>query len=77
MTAALPYVANCGIAIINLVKAGWSDYGCQINCLNKSKVLEYLETVEQTLLVNIPIASVCLWFLTTLLQKCVKKSKRE
>ena len=77
VTAALSYVANCGIAIINLVKAGWSDYGCQINCTDKSKVLEYLETTEQILLVYVPITSVCLWLLSTMLQKCVKKSKRE
>ena len=77
VTAALSYVANCGIAIINLVKAGWSDYGCQINCSDKSKVLEYLETIEQILLVYVPITSVCIWLLSTLLQKCVRKSKRE
>ena len=77
VTAALSYVANCGIAIINLVKAVWSDYGCQINCSNKSKVLRYLETVEQILLVYVPIASVCLWLLSTVLQKCLQKSKKE
>ena len=77
VTAAFSYVANCGIAIINLVKAVWSDYGCQINCSKKSKVLEYLETVEQILLVYVPIASVCLWLLSTVLQKCLQKSKKE
>ena len=75
VTAAFSYVANCGIAIINLVKAGWSDYGCQTNSSNKSKVLEYFETVEQILLVYVPITSVCLWFLSTLLQKMCKKIK--
>ena len=73
VTAAFSYVGNCGIAIINLVKAVWSDYGCQINCSKKSKVLEYLEIVEQILLVYVPIASICLWLLSTLLTKCVKK----
>ena len=77
VTAALSYLANCGIAIINLVKAGWSDYGCQINCTDKSKVLEYLETAEQILLVYVPITSVCLWLLSTLLQKYVRKSESE
>ena len=77
VTAAFSYVANCGITIINLVKAVWSDYGCQINCSDKSKVLEYLETIEQILLVYVPITSVCIWLLSTLLQKCVRKSKRE
>ena len=77
VTAAFSYVANCGIAIINLVKAVWSDYGCQINCSKKSKVLEYLETVEQILLVYVPIVSVCLWPLSTVLQKCLQKSKKE
>ena len=75
VTAALSYVANCGIAIINLVKAVWSDYGCQINCSDKSKVLEYLETIEQILLVYVPIASVCLWLLSTMLKKMCKKVK--
>ena len=47
VTTVLSYVANCGITIMNLVKAGASDYGCQINCTDKSKVLEYLETTEE------------------------------
>ena len=39
VTATFSYVANCGIAMINLMKAMMSEYGCQINCLDKSKVL--------------------------------------
>ena len=69
VTAAFSYVANCGIAIINLIKAVMSEYGCQINCSNKSTVLGYLDTSEEILLVYIPIASVCVWLLT----KCVTK----
>ena len=77
VTAAFSYVGNCGIAMINLLKAGLSEYGCQINCSDESKVLGYLDTGEKILLVYVPIASVCLWFLTTMLQKCVGKTKRE
>ena len=69
VTATFSYVANCGIAIINLIKASASEYGCKIKCSDKSKVLEYLETTEKILLVYIPIASVCVWLLT----KCVTK----
>ena len=69
ITAAFSYVANCGIAMIKLIKAVMSEYGCQINCSNKSNVLRYLDTCEETLLVYVPIASVCVW----LLSKCVTK----
>ena len=75
--AAFSYVANSGIAMINLIKAVISEYGCQINCSDKSKILGYLDTGEQVLLVYVPIASVCLWLLSTMLQKCVRKSKKE
>ena len=77
VTASFSYVANCGIAVINLIKAALDEYGCQINCSNKSKVLRYLDTGEQILLVYVPIASLCLWLLSTVLQKCLQKSKKE
>ena len=77
VTAGISYVANCAIAMINLMKAALSEYGCQINCSNKSKLLGYLDTAEQILLVYVPIASVCLWLLNTVLQKCLQKSKKE
>ena len=77
VTATFSYVANCGIAMINLIKAWASEYGCKINCSDKSKILGYLDTGEQILLVYVPIASVCLWLLSTMLQKCVKQSKME
>ena len=41
VTAALSYVANCIIAVINLIKAVMSEYGCQINCSDRSKILGY------------------------------------
>ena len=77
VTASFSYVANCGIAVINLIKAVLDEYGCNINCSNKSKILRYLDTGEQILLVYVPIASVCLWLLSKMLQKCVRKSKKE
>ena len=76
-TATFSYVANCGIAMINLIKVVLDEYDCKINCSDKSKILWYLDTSEQILLVYVPIASVCLWLLSTMLQKCVKKSKKE
>ena len=69
VTAAFSYVANCSIAMINLIKAVMSEYGCQINCSNMSKVLRYIDTYEEILLVYVPIALVCVW----LLIKCVTK----
>ena len=77
VTGALYFVANCIIAIINLIKAVMSEYGCQINCSDKSKILGYLDTGEQVLLVYVPIASICLWLLSTMLLKCVRKLKKE
>ena len=58
VTAAFSYVANCSIAIINLMKAVISEYGCQINCSDKSKILGYLDTGEQVLLVYVPIVAI-------------------
>ena len=77
VAATVSYVANCGISMINLIKAWASEYGCKIKCSDKSEVLEYLHIGEQILLVYVPIASVCLWMLSTMLQKCVKQSKKE
>ena len=76
-TATFSYVANCGIAMINLIKSWASEYGCKIKCSDKSEVLGYLDTGEQILLVYVPIVPVCLWLLSTMLQKCVKQSKKE
>ena len=76
-TATFSYVANCGIAMINLIKAVLDEYDCKINCSDKSKILGYLDRGEQILLVYVPIASVCLFILSTMLQKCVKQSKKE
>ena len=67
ITAGISYIANCGIAIINLIKAVLDEYDCKINCSNKSKVLGYLDKSEEILLVYVPIASVCLWLLSTML----------
>ena len=77
VTATFSYAANCGIAMINLMKAWAFEYGCKIKCSDKSKILGYLDTGEQILLVYVPIASVCLWLLSTMVQKCVKLSKKE
>ena len=77
VTATFSYLANSGIAIINLIKAGLSEYGCQTNCSDKSKVLQYLETAEKILLIYVPIASIFLWLLSEALQKCMKKAKND
>ena len=77
VTAGISYIANCGIAMINLIKAVLDEYDCKINCSNKSNVLWYLDAGEQILLVYFPVASICLWLLITLLQKCLQKSKKE
>ena len=77
VTATFSYLANCGIAIINLIKAGLSEYGCQANCSDKSIILQYLDTAEKMLLVYVPIASVCLWTLSEALQKCMQKAKSD
>ena len=77
VTAAFSYVANCGIAMINMMKAMISEYGCQINCSNKNQFLGYIDTSEQILLVYVPITSICVWLLSTMLQKCLQKSKKE
>ena len=75
ITAGISYIANCGIAMINLIKAVLDEYDCKINCSNKIKVVGYLDTGEKILLVYFRVASICLWLSSTLLQKCLQKSK--
>ena len=76
IVACFSYVANCGIAMINLMKAMLSEYGCQTNCSSKSELLAYLNTGEEILLVYVPMASVCVWLLGKGLHKCVNKGRK-
>ena len=59
------------------MKAMYSKYGCQINCLDINDVLWYLEKFEVVLLVYAPIATMCLWVLSEVLKSCICKSKNE
>ena len=77
IAAAFSYLANCGIAIINLIKAGLSEYDCKINCSDKTEFLWYLDIAEKILFVYVPVVSVCIWLLSEGLQKCIKKPKKE
>ena len=76
-TASLSYLANCIVAIVNLVKAGLSKYGCQTNCSDVDDIVWYLDKAEEVLLIYAPLAAMSLWCLYSALQKCCCKKKEE
>ena len=75
ITASLSYLANCIIAVINLIKAVLSKYGCQINCSDVEDVVWYLDKAEEMLLIYVPIAAIILFSVVSVLQRCCKKKK--
>ena len=76
-TATLSYLANCIVAILNLIKAVLSKYGCQTNCSDVDDVVWYLDKVEEVFLIYAPLAGMSLWCLHSALQKCCCKKKKE
>ena len=74
-TANLSYVANLCIAALNLVKAHLVAFGCDTNCQFRDKVLQYMDTVEDVLLMYAPVAAVGLGLIYKGFQKIFKKRK--
>ena len=75
-TATLSYLANLLIAMINIVKAHLVNYGCDTNCDHRDTVVKYLGTVEDVLLLYVPLVAMGLWVIETGFQKCLKKCKK-
>ena len=75
-TATLSYIATLLIAIINIGKAHLVNYGCDTSCDHRDTVVRYMGTVEDVLLLYVPLVAMGLWVIQTGFQKCLKKCKK-
>ena len=75
-TATMSYIATLLIAIINIGKAHLVKYGCDTSCDHRDTVVRYMGTVEDVLLLYVPVVAMGLWVIQTSFQKCLKKCKK-
>ena len=75
ITATFSYIANLCIAGLNLVKANYVTFGCDTNCQFRDKVIQYMDTFDNVLLLYAPIAAIGLFVLYTVVQKILPKRK--
>ena len=75
-TATLSYIATLLIAMINIGKAHLVNYGCDTSCDHRDTVVRYMGTVEDVLLLYVPVVAMGLWVIQTGLKKCLKKCKK-
>ena len=71
--ATLSYIANLGITILSVVKAHLVAFGCDTSCHYRDIIVGYMGTVEDTLLLYLPISAMVLWTVYTGLHKCFHK----
>ena len=75
-TSTLSYIATLLIAIINIGKAHLVNFGCETSCKYRDTVVRYMGTVEDVLLLYLPLVAMGLWVIQTGFQKCLKKCKK-
>ena len=75
-TATLSYLANLLIAMISIGKAHLVNYGCDTSCDHRDTVVKYMGTIEDVLLLYVPLVAMGLWIIQTGFQKCLKKCKK-
>ena len=75
-TATLSYLANLLIAMISIGKAHLVNYGCDTSCDHRDTVVRYMSTVEDVLLLYVPLVAMGLWAIQTGFQKCLRKCKK-
>ena len=75
-TSTLSYIATLLIAIINIGKAHLVNFGCDTSCEYRDAVVRYMGTVEDVLLLYVPLVAMGLWVIQTGFQKCLKKCKK-
>ena len=76
-TATLSYLANHLIAMISIGKAHLVNFGCDTSCEYRVTVVKYMGTVEDVLLLYVPLVAMGLWVIQTGFQKCLKKCKNK
>ena len=74
-TATLSYIANLCIGGFNLVKANYATFGCDTNCEFRVKIIQYMDTVENVLLLYAPLAAILLWVVYRGFQKIFLQCK--
>ena len=75
-TAALSYMANICIAIINFWKTALVTFDCKTNCFFKTIILEYFQLCESIPLVWLPLSAIALWTSFTAIAKLHSKIKK-
>ena len=73
----LSYLLNMLIAMLNICKAVLKTFSFKTNCSFQSVFINYVEVVENTLLVYVPVVMISLFMILTVLRKCKKKDKSE
>ena len=73
----LSYLFNTLIAIFNICKACLERFSCKTNCSSRSVFINYVEVIENVLLVYVPISIISLFMIIAVLKKCKKKDKSE
>ena len=76
ITATLSYIANLSIAALNLVKANYVTFGCDTSCDFRKTLVQYMDTVENALLLYVPFAAIGLWVIYMGIQKLLEKKRR-
>ena len=77
LISAVSYLLNLLTAIFSVCKAVLEIFSCKTNCSSKSLFINYVEVVENALLVYVPVAMISLFMILTVLRKCRKKDKSE
>ena len=75
-TATLSFLATLLITIIKTGKAHLVNFGCDTSFEYRDTVVKYMGTVEDVLLLYVPLVAMGLWVIQTGFQKCLKKCKK-
>ena len=76
ITSSVSYLANLCIAFISAGKAGLIYYGCQFNCNRQEIYLDYMDWLENILLVYFPVSALFIWIFSTAMKKCTGHKKK-
>ena len=77
ITSSVSYLANLCIAFISAGKAGLIYYGCQFNCNRQEIYLDYMDWLENILLVYFPVSALFIWIFSAAIKKCTGHKKKD
>ncbi len=73
VTASLSFLANIGIALINISRSVMETFDCQTNCSKVGAVTQFLNVGEKVLLLYLPGGAMLLWICVVVVQKVGRK----